>query len=127
MVFIGGFSGFVQKPDIVMSCGFLCCVQCIKTLLLTYQKLFLDYLSNFSSLGETFVILGGQKVTQHGKKGPKKFPFFSSLNQDAKWNKKMGGRSFVITCGVIGTLYTLQYSTETEYRDYMEQKSGGDI
>ena len=22
-----------------------------------------------------------------------------------KWNKKMGGRSFVITCGVIGTLY----------------------
>ena len=26
-------------------------------------------------------------------------------NQDAKWNKKMGGRNFVIISGVIGTLY----------------------
>ena len=30
--------------------------------------------------------------------------FFSS-NQDAKLNKKMGGRSHVITSGAIGTLY----------------------
>ena len=59
------------------------------------------------------MIWGGQKVTRHGKKGPKKFKFFSS-NQDAKWNKKMGGRSFVITCGVIGTLYYTGSSSGTE-------------
>ena len=28
-----------------------------------------------------------------------------NLKDWTKWNKKMGGRSFIITCGVIGTLY----------------------
>ena len=51
------------------------------------------------------MIWGGQKVTRHGKKVKK------NKNQDAKWNKKMGGRIFVITCGIIGTLYyTALYS-----------------
>ena len=47
------------------------------------------------------VIWGGQKVTRHGKR----VIFFLNSNQDAKSNKKIGGRSFVITCDVIGTLY----------------------
>ena len=49
--------------------------------------------------------LGGSKNYPTKKKKIKKKiqKFFS--NQDAKWNKKMGGRIFVITCGVIGTLY----------------------
>ena len=58
-----------------------------------------------SSIGGTPLIWGGQKVTRQRKK-VKKNPFFSSIH-DAKWNKKMCGRSFVITCGVIVTLHTL--------------------
>ena len=34
------------------------------------------------------------------KKVTKSFIFFF-FYQDAKWNKKIGGKSFVITCGVI--------------------------
>ena len=40
---------------------------------------------------------GGSKVSQHGKK-VKKFKT-KKLNQGAKWNTKIGGRSCVITCG----------------------------
>ena len=47
--------------------------------------------------------LGGSKSYPTWKKRSKKFLNFFLSNQDAKWNKKMGGRSFVITCGVIGT------------------------
>jgi hypothetical protein len=36
----------------------------------------------------------------------KKIKSGCKMEQD---NKKMGGRSFVITCGVIGTLYSLVY------------------
>ena len=43
------FLDFFQKPDIVRSCGFLRCVQCIKALLLSYKKQFLDSFSYFSS------------------------------------------------------------------------------
>ena len=47
------------------------------------------------------MIWGGQKVTRHEKM----VIFFLFLsNQVAKWNKKMGGRSFVIIGGVIGTI-----------------------
>ena len=38
MVIFGGFSWFFQKPHFVESWGFLCCVQCIKTLLLSYHN-----------------------------------------------------------------------------------------
>ena len=43
-------------------------------------------------------MLGGLKVTRHGKKGGEKNQK-KILNQGAKWNKKIGGRSFVIICG----------------------------
>ena len=46
---------------------------------------------------------GVKKLPDMEKKVLKKFNLYS-LNQDAKWNKKMGGRSLIITCGVIGTL-----------------------
>ena len=53
------------------------------------------------------MIWGGvKKVTDMEKKVQKYFTQFFS-NQNAKWNNKMGGRSFVITCGVIGTLYCI--------------------
>ena len=46
------------------------------------------------------MILGeGQKVTHEGKKIEKKLRNFFS-NQDAKRNKKISGRSHVITFGV---------------------------
>ena len=48
--------------------------------------------------------LGGSKSYPTWKKRSEKISKFFSSNQDAKWNKKMSGRSFVITCGVIGTL-----------------------
>ena len=50
------------------------------------------------------MIWGVKKLPDIEKKGPNKIQIFFSSNQDAKRNKKMGGRSFVITCGVIGTL-----------------------
>ena len=40
----------------------------------------------------------GQKLPDMEKKDEKNFREKKS-NQVAKWNKKMGGRSFVITCG----------------------------
>ena len=43
------------------------------------------------------------------KKGFKKIFFF---NQGAKWNKKMGGRSYVITFGAFRTLYSGQCSDQ---------------
>ena len=48
--------------------------------------------------------LGGSKSYPTWKKRSKNVPK-KVLNQDAKWNKKTGGRSCVITFGVIGTLY----------------------
>ena len=39
-----------------------------------------------------------QKVTQHRKKGRKKFQK-KNLKDWTKWNRKMGGRSFNITSG----------------------------
>ena len=65
------------------------CVQCITMLLLSYQKLFLDIFSNLSILR----VLGGPKVTQHRKKVDN-YLEGKNLNQEAKWNKKMGGRRF---------------------------------
>ena len=68
-----------------------------------------------SELSKTFHIfhhkgdpcdLGGLKSYPNWKKRFKKNPKKRISNQDAKLNKKMGGRSFVITCGVIGTLYS---------------------
>ena len=58
----------------------------------------------FGQLFIFFVRRGVQKLPDMEKKNPKIFQTKFS-NQDAKWNKKMGGRSLVITCGVIGTLY----------------------
>ena len=51
--------------------------------------------------GDPFDLRGSKSYPKWEKKIPK---LKKNSNQDAKWNKKMGGRSFVITCGVIGTL-----------------------
>ena len=50
-------------------------------------------------------MMGGGVVKKllNMEKRSKKIP--NIKNQDAKWNKEMGGKSFVITCGVIETLY----------------------
>ena len=46
---------------------------------------------------------GGQKVTQHGNNIEKKI-LKKVLKSGGKMNKKMGGQTFVIKCGVIGKL-----------------------
>ena len=88
------FSLFFQKPYFVRSCGFLRCVQCIKTLLLSNQKLSLDNFSNFFIIR---VFGGVQKLPGMEKRLKKNIE--NILNQGAKWNKKIAGRSFVIICG----------------------------
>ena len=91
---------------------FLHCDKCIKTLLLSYQTQHLTNLLFFTIGGGGSFDLGGQKVTQHGKKRLKKKFKQKNINLGAKWYKKMGGTSCVITCGVIGTLYcTVLYCT----------------
>ena len=40
-----------------------------------------------------------------------------NLKDCTKWIKKFGGRSFVITCGVIGTLYQPVNSNEVVLAD----------
>ena len=50
----------------------------------------------------------GLKVTRSRTKvKSKKKKIYINLKDLTKWNKKMGGRSFVITCSVIGTLYSV--------------------
>ena len=44
-----------------------------------------------------------KKLPDVEKKVKKKFKK-KNMKDWTKWNKKMGGRSFVITCGAIGTL-----------------------
>ena len=51
--------------------------------------------------------MGRSKIYPKWKKRLKNIK--KNSNNDAKWNKKMGGRSLVITCGVIGTLYCSAY------------------
>ena len=61
--------------------------------------------TTFGNIFKFFTIRGvpyGQKVTRRRKMVL--IFFFFYLKNCTKWNKKMGGRSFVITCGVIGTL-----------------------
>ena len=61
----------------------------------------------FGNIFKFFTIRGvpyGQKVTRRRKKGGTNFQK-KNLKYWTKWNKKMGGRSFVTTSGVIGTLY----------------------
>ena len=94
IVIFKGYFRFFQEPHFVKSWGFFRCVQCIKTLLLSYQK------------------LGGSKNYPTWKKRSKKNSEKNS-NQGAKRNKKMGGRCHVITLGVFpfknGTLYYTVY------------------
>ena len=56
--------------------------------------------------------MGESKKYPTWKKGQKVSNLFS--NEDAKWNKKMGGISFVITCGFIGT----QCLKDSELKDH---------
>ena len=48
--FLAVFSGFFSRKVLCRSegCGFLCCVQCLKTLNLSYQKQHYEIFSNFS-------------------------------------------------------------------------------
>ena len=69
--------------------GFLCCIQCTKTLLLSYLNQHSNIFSDFSPQGGTLIILGWSKVTRSEKNGWKK--------KWTKWSRKMGGRSFLIT------------------------------
>ena len=102
MVYIGGFSSFFQKPDIhrswgvsrsfgASSCFFWAIKNCFWTI--------------FKIVYHNGIWGGGsQKVIRHGKKVETFFRKKNILNQAAKRNKKMGGRSYVITFGAIGTL-----------------------
>ena len=47
-LFLGSFSYFFQELCFVEGCVFLHCVQCPKTLNLSYQKQYLEIFSNFS-------------------------------------------------------------------------------
>ena len=67
MVIFLGFSWFFQKPYYVESWGFLCCVQCIETLLLSYQNQF------FLAILPFVIIMGGEGgkiLTRTTKIGP---------------------------------------------------------
>ena len=97
----GVFSWFFQKRYFAKSCGLLRCIQCIKTLILSYQNQQSDNFFDFSPSGGTLDIWGGQKVTRSGKKRLKKF-LKKNLKGCTKWNTKIGGRSFDITCGAFG-------------------------
>ena len=78
-------------------------------------------------------IWGGQKVTRHGKKKVKHFSEFFFLNQGPKRNKKMGGRSHVITFGVFlfkmghssvhctVLLFTVHISTMYSYPEHCQK------
>ena len=60
----------------------------------------------FSTIrGDPFWLRGVKKNSPHGKKRLKTFFFSININLGGKWNKKMVGRSCVITCGEMGTLY----------------------
>ena len=50
------FSWFFQKWYFAKHCGFLRCIQCIRTLLLSYQNTKLDNFFRFSSKGGTLMI-----------------------------------------------------------------------
>ena len=84
------------------------CIQCILTLLLSYQKQRSDNFSDFSSEGETRGVKKLPDVEKEVKKILKENPYLK-----AKWYKKMGGRSFVITCSAFGDtrLYSVRQQT----------------
>ena len=50
MIIFGGYSCFFQKSYIFKSWGFLRCIQCIRTLLLSYQKQFFDNFFRFFTI-----------------------------------------------------------------------------
>ena len=68
------------------------CIQCPKTLNLSYQKQHSEIFSNFHHKS--------QKVTKRKKKKVKTNFKNKNLKDWTKWNRKMGGRSQVITFGV---------------------------
>ena len=68
--FFKGYSWFFPKPFFVKSWGFLHCGQCIRTLLLSYQRPFFDIFYNFYHEGDPGD-LGRPKNWQHPQKWPK--------------------------------------------------------
>ena len=97
-LFLGSFSWFFQERCFVESCGFLRCVQCPKTLNLSYQKQHLEIFSNFSPKGGSLTV---KKLPGAEKKVKKNFKK-KNLKDWTKWNRKMGGRSCFITSGAFG-------------------------
>ena len=98
-----GFCWFFKELFYVKNWVFWQCIQCIRTLHLIYQIQRLENYSYFSSYGGT-LLFGGFKTVPDMEKSSKKVSKLKISNPDAKWNNKKGSRSFVITCGVRGTL-----------------------
>ena len=62
-VIFWGFSWFFQKPYIIKRWGFLHCIQCIRTLLLSYQNPLSDnFFCFFTHWGDPYDLRGGQNV-----------------------------------------------------------------
>ena len=95
-VFFGGFSWFFRNRTL-LGAVVICVAFCAS------RRFFWAIKNCFWTTFHIFHHKGGSKSYQTWKKWSKKISKKNS-NPDAKWNKKMGGRSFVITCGVIGTL-----------------------
>ena len=87
----GSVFGLFQERCFVESCRFLRCVQCPKTLNLSYQNQHLE-------------ILYGQKGTRSRKKGQKKLLKKFNLGQ------KNGTRKWVVEVVLLGTLKCTLYT-----------------
>ena len=104
-LFLGSFSWFFQKRCCVEGCGFLRCIQCPKTLNLSYQK---------TTFGR---VPYGQKVTRSRKKGQKFFKkksFRTKMEQENWWWKLFHhkwcfrGHSTGHTVHTLHTVHTVQ-------------------
>ena len=99
----GNFWSFIfifSKTVLSLELWFLHFVQCMKALLLSYQKLFLEKFQTFHHKGCWVV----EKLPNKEKRFKK--IFFIFFNQGKKWNNKMGGRRFGHHVVLSWTLYS---------------------
>ena len=91
----GGYSVFFQKWYLTKRQGFLRCVQCIKTFILSYQKQLFEKIYNFHYKGGPLWFRMVKKLTTPLKlvKNWKQKHFW---DQDVKWNKKTDGTEHFI-------------------------------
>ena len=89
-LFLKVFFWFCGQPYFIKSWGFLRCVQCIRTLLLSYQKQLFDIFSDFHPKGGPLWFRTSQKLTTPLKMAESwKQKYF--CEQNYKWIKNSDG------------------------------------